>query len=265
MLTSADLRDALDVAATAAACRSMTDVADHLLPALAHLCRADAVVHHQISLLTLVEVDLAWPAGVLALDRVAAFAAVQVQHPLIRHFSTVEERGAVRISDLVPRREWRSSPVYTASHRGFGADDQMSTVLGARDGCHHAMSVVRAGRPFADRDRDLLLLLRPHVAAAVRTGLADGTPYTAVQVGPEPKVLVARGEVLPAPHDDLTPREWQVLELVATGLTSTQVGRRLGITGRTVDKHVEHLHAKLGASCRLDAVARGRALRQPSW
>lgn len=52
---------------------------------------------------------------------------------------------------------------------------------------------------------------------------------------------------------------------MATGLTSAQAGRRLGISARTVDEHVEHVHAELGATCRLDAVARARELRQPSW
>lgn len=265
MLTGADLRECLAVAATAVACRTMADVVEELLPALSGLCRAEVVVHHQICLETLTEVDVAWPASVLSPDRVAAFAAVQDQHPLIRHFSSVDERGAVRISDLVPRREWRSSAVYRASHRSLGVDDQMSVVLGARDGCSHAMSVTRSGRPFSDRDRDVLLLVRPHVAAALRACLASGTPYAAVRVGPDPVVLVARGEVLPPPHGSLTAREWEVLSLLAAGLTSTQAGRRLGISARTVDKHVEHLHAKLGATCRLDAVARGRELLQPAW
>lgn len=265
MLTSADLRGALDVGAVAAACRTMVDVAEQLMPALARLCRADLVVHHQICLDTLTEVDVPWPAPAFDLEAIAAFAVVQHEHPLIRHFSTVDERGAVRISDLVTRREWRSSAVYSASHRSLGVDDQMALVLGARDGCHHAMSVTRRGRSFAERDRDLLLLLRPLVAGAVRTGLACSTSYSAIRVGPEPTVLVARGEVLPLPRNGLTPREWEVLALLATGLTSAQAGRRLGISARTVDKHVEHLHGKLGATCRVDAVARGRELLQPSW
>ncbi|WP_298990234.1 response regulator transcription factor [uncultured Pseudokineococcus sp.] len=265
MLTSADLREALDVSATAAACRSMEELAEQLLPALAHLCRAELVVHHQIRLDTLLEVDLPWPPSALTTEGVAAFAAVQHLHPLIRHFAAVDERGAVRVSDLLPRRAWRSSPVYSASHRALGADDQLSLVLGARDGCHHALSLARRGRPFTDRDRDLAVLLRPHVAAALRRALTSGTPYRAVRVGPRPEVLVARGEVLPPARPALTAREWEVLGLLTTGLTSVQAGRRLGISGRTVDKHVEHLHAKLGATCRLDAVARGRELLRPRW
>lgn len=265
MLSRADLREALEAAATAAACRTMADVAEQLLPAVAHLCRADLVVHHQLCRETLAEVDLPWPLPAFAPERIAAFAEVQHLHPLIRHFSAVDEPGAVRISDLVPRREWRSSAVYSASHGALGVDDQVSLVLGARAGCHHALSVARRGRSFADRDRDLLLLLRPHVAAAVRAGLAGRTPYPVIRVGTEPQVLVARGEALPPSRGLLTAREWEVLTLLMAGRSSAQAARHLGISARTVDKHVEHLHAKLGASCRLEAVARGRELLQPTW
>lgn len=265
MLTTADLREALAVAGTAAECRTMADVQDHLLPELAHLCRADFAIHHQMRLETLEEYGVMWPAPAFPLQRVAEYAAFQAQHPFVRHFTAVDERGAIRISELVSRREWRSSAIYDGHFRAMGVDDQMTTMLGVREGCRHGLSVARPGRPFTDRDRDLLLLVRPHLTAAVRTGLTSATPYEVIRVGPEPAVLTVSGEALPPPRTGLTAREWEVLALLTTGLTSAQAGRRLGISARTVDKHVEHVHSKLGATSRLDAVARGRELLQPSW
>jgi DNA-binding CsgD family transcriptional regulator len=51
----------------------------------------------------------------------------------------------------------------------------------------------------------------------------------------------------------LTPREIEVLRLVAKGLTSTAIARELGIGAATVDDHVKRARAKLGASSRVEA------------
>ncbi|MEQ6901387.1 helix-turn-helix transcriptional regulator [Nocardioides sp. YIM 152588] len=58
----------------------------------------------------------------------------------------------------------------------------------------------------------------------------------------------------------LTDRETEVLALVAQGLTATAIGRRLGISDRTVSKHLEHAYAKLGEHDRLLATRRASAL-----
>jgi len=47
----------------------------------------------------------------------------------------------------------------------------------------------------------------------------------------------------------------EVLELVARGCTNKQLGLRLGISPRTVQKHLERIHSKLGVSTRTAAVA----------
>ena len=53
----------------------------------------------------------------------------------------------------------------------------------------------------------------------------------------------------------LTPREHDVVTLVATGLSNAQIGLRLGISARTVNKHLEHIFAKTGLSNRTEAAA----------
>jgi DNA-binding NarL/FixJ family response regulator len=58
----------------------------------------------------------------------------------------------------------------------------------------------------------------------------------------------------------LTPREREVLALLAEGLTTQQMGRRLGIRARTVETHVGTLYRKLGVRTRVQAVARAAAL-----
>jgi len=56
-------------------------------------------------------------------------------------------------------------------------------------------------------------------------------------------------------HEPLTPRERQVLALVAEGLSGSRISRRLGIQPSTVRTHVEHARDKLGATTRAQAVA----------
>ena len=58
----------------------------------------------------------------------------------------------------------------------------------------------------------------------------------------------------------LTGRELTVLPLLAEGLTAAAIGRRLGISTRTVHKHLEHVYAKLGTADRLTTVLRARQM-----
>jgi len=55
----------------------------------------------------------------------------------------------------------------------------------------------------------------------------------------------------------LTPREQEILACVGEGLSNKAAARRLGISAHTVKFHLEAVFAKLGATSRTDAVARG--------
>lgn len=60
----------------------------------------------------------------------------------------------------------------------------------------------------------------------------------------------------------LTPRETQILDAIADGLTNKAIARRLGISLHTVKFHVESVFRKLGASTRTEAVARATERRR---
>jgi DNA-binding CsgD family transcriptional regulator len=54
----------------------------------------------------------------------------------------------------------------------------------------------------------------------------------------------------------LTPRESEVLAWVAKGKTNAEVGAILQLSGRTVQKHLEHIYSKLGVETRTTATVR---------
>lgn len=55
-------------------------------------------------------------------------------------------------------------------------------------------------------------------------------------------------------RDLLTPREFQVLELIANGASSKEAGRHLGISPRTIEVHRARVMEKLGAKNTIDLV-----------
>lgn len=67
-------------------------------------------------------------------------------------------------------------------------------------------------------------------------------------------VALVTAETAPWPYG-LTPRELEVLHLVASGLSNPKIAQRLYISVRTVSTHVEHILAKLACSTRSQLVA----------
>jgi DNA-binding CsgD family transcriptional regulator len=58
----------------------------------------------------------------------------------------------------------------------------------------------------------------------------------------------------------LTLREMSILSLLSKGLTAESLARRLGISPRTAEKHLEHIYRKLDVGDRLMAVQRAYEL-----
>lgn len=66
---------------------------------------------------------------------------------------------------------------------------------------------------------------------------------------------VARTKLLPKPVK-LNDREIEVLTLVARGKTSAEIARKLRLSKRTVDFHIDNARVKLRAATRTEAVVK---------
>ena len=62
--------------------------------------------------------------------------------------------------------------------------------------------------------------------------------------------------------DLITPRELEVLQWLAGGKSDRDIGEILGISRRTVHKHLQRIYEKLGVECRTAAVVRALPLLQ---
>jgi LuxR family maltose regulon positive regulatory protein len=65
-------------------------------------------------------------------------------------------------------------------------------------------------------------------------------------------------------HSTLTPREHEVLGLLAAGLSNAEIAERLFISPSTAKVHVQHILKKLGVKTRLQAAMQAEALSEPT-
>ena len=156
---------------------------------------------------------------------------------------TGDLRGVIMNADIYSARQWHSTGMYTDHHGPLGCEHHLTVCLPsalpptAGPGRHVQLALIRGPGPdFTERDRAVLTLLGPHLDRAY---------------------LEAKRRRHPVPR--LTPRQRDLLRLVAAGHTNTQIARRLGITEGTVRTHLENIYERLNVSSRAAAVNRAFA------
>jgi DNA-binding CsgD family transcriptional regulator len=253
------LRAALELAARAVSVEHGSGLTT-LIGDVALLVGADTASLARIDLDGRDEVAVLWPtsrAGA-AVQTLAAYpdsaATHPVRAPLLR---SVRERRPwilpIQLSEVSSELGWRS----TALGRDvLGAvTDQLCLPLDYDGTVVTALSLTRFGGVFGPPDRDLLALGARHLRAAVAR--TRGTRILALRLSPAiawTPVCFAHGAGSPPGEPAsgteadrsalVSPREREVLDLVAEGLTDAAIGRRLGLATSTVSKHLHRVYRR---------------------
>ena len=100
--------------------------------------------------------------------------------------------------------------------------------------------------------------LNQELAAQLISRFARGAHQQRGELAPPPPDMPRPPERLPrGSSEGLTPREIEILGLLAQGKSNPQIARELVISRATVKTHVEHIISKLGVSDRTQAAVRG--------
>ena len=143
-------------------------------------------------------------------------------------------RSVTITSDFYSSREWRNTAMYSDYLRPLGLEYALRLSLPAGPERTVRLAFFRDSAPnYSERDRAVLTLLRPHLRQAY---------------------LHAHRRRHPVPR--LTPRQDDLLHLVAAGHTNAQIARRLGVAEGTVRTHLQNIYEKLNVSSRTAAVTR---------
>jgi DNA-binding CsgD family transcriptional regulator len=175
-------------------------------------------------------VDVAHPLyGEILRRRLGGGRLAAIQRRLA---DAVEARGARRRDDELRVAAWRLES-------GAGAAPELFVRAAGR-------ALAAADWALAERFAAAAVQARGGFAARAALGRAltgGGRPEEAARV---------LGEAGPRVATQLTPREREVALLAATGQSSRQIARRLVVSVRTVDGHLQHAYRKLGVTGRHD-------------
>ncbi|MGH8833431.1 MAG: helix-turn-helix transcriptional regulator [Actinomycetes bacterium] len=143
------------------------------------------------------------------------------------------DRRRIRLlSDYYSLRQWRNEPLYVDCLSRAGVIRSLLVPMTAGNGRSPRMVLARtSGRDYSQKDRALLSLLRPHLDELYR-----------------------RSQRPPDRADALTPRQRELLGLIARGLSTRDVASQLFLAPGTVRKHLDNIFERLGVSSRLAAI-----------
>jgi DNA-binding CsgD family transcriptional regulator len=190
--------------------------------------------------------------GAISKEHIEIFDRHFHQNPLVRAHGRNPGAVTYRISDLLRKADFHRSPLFNEYYRAIGIDHAIAVPIYVRGPRLVSFVFNRMGRDFSDRDRACLESIRSHLGDLYRlSGELEG-PRVSWGVPP-----ARQPACVDAP---LTTREREVLNWLAGGKTDRDIASILGISPRTVHKHLQRVYEKLGVETRTAAVVRAFAL-----
>jgi DNA-binding CsgD family transcriptional regulator len=160
-------------------------------------------------------------------------------NPGIRHLITVRRLEPFAVTDLISERLWWSSELHSMMRTDWGRNYQFAIPAAEVDagGESQVWVLGRTSLGFGPSDREVAQAIAPVLAAVAHH-----------------RSTMQHLEVGAGAGDLLTQREITVLDLLAEGCTAPVIALRLTMSVRTVQKHAQHIYAKLGVHSRMGAV-----------
>ena len=172
------------------------------------------------------------------------------EHPLLRFFESTQRCLPMQISDVpVGIVGEQTLAAWQGVGRSVGCPDQLSLPLSVSGGQHRAFVLGRDGAYVTEELEFATLLWRMLLGLDRQIGAFSSA--AGICVPPR-----GRGRVT----FELTSRESAVLLLLSDGHTAATIARKLTISTRTAEKHLQHVYSKLAVGDRLQAVLRAREL-----
>lgn len=181
-----------------------------------------------------------------------ALGVLRSGYPFARLYTAGLDRAPLTARRTVGGRAWSASRTARLLGDFLDVDQVLAIPLPGTAEPITGCLVYRSGTDFTDDQMGLAERVQPLLAA----------------VDQQRQLLEQWRRLLPPPEVPqeraadcaLTPRETAVLLLLTDALTAAAIGRRLGISARTVHKHIENIYRKLGTRDRVSTVLRAQRL-----
>jgi DNA-binding CsgD family transcriptional regulator len=177
------------------------------------------------------------------------YAAHAHENPLLQRYLQTRDGRAYRFSDVIAASDLHQLALYRDLYKPLGVEHQLAFMLPAGPDRMLAVALSRGRNDYTDLERDLADRARPFLIQAYRNALAYELRPAAAPETEDALVNALLGV-------GLTNREAQVLGTIALGRSNRHIAERLGISHRTVGKHLERGYRKLGVTDRSTAAAR---------
>jgi DNA-binding CsgD family transcriptional regulator len=247
----------LDLVGEVSALLELDELRDGLLAAMRTAVRCDYVSLNQVG----PDPDQNWSIVEPPMPSQAheVFYRLAHQNPLAEMHMRTRDGRPYRLSDVVTPAQFRQTDLYREFYAPIGVEYQISFMLpGTREEIL-AIALSRREADFTNEERELLAVARPHLIQIYRNALhhSDVMSRQALRSAPFPdrKTLQDLG---------LTPAQANVLRLLATGQSTSDIASELRISERTVQKHLQGVYHRLGVSDRSAAIHRAWQATLPS-
>jgi DNA-binding CsgD family transcriptional regulator len=188
---------------------------------------------------------------------VELFGRLAGENPLVAHYTRTGDGQPMRFSDFISRRRLHALTLYDELYRHLGVEHQIAFVLPSPPGEIVGIALNRHGRDFTGEEAAMLELLRGPLRACYRR-LVEREQLIGMLGRARADELTTQAMAL-----GLSERQTEIMHGVVGGASNAQVGVSLGISRRTVEKHLQNIYAQLNVTSRTQAVARiGARARQ---